>query len=229
METTISSNHFLQTLPVSIPSHVNQKKLVIVQTTDGGSLNGRQRRMMKNERREQLKASRQLWREQIDDKILEYEDRKRKQAKRRGYEMDVNMLSAKGSQWWLVFVPKDAEAVVAKNLAGALSASFPGRECDVWVPIVPSKRRLKNGTYSTAKLPLYPGCVFFRILMDRGAYDVVSRVPGVKGFFGSRVGKLIQIVMPTPLPAYEIEGLLRKIKEEEDDLERLETESLVAE
>eukprot|EP00249_Psilotum_nudum_P014824 c25026_g1_i4 orf=122-658(+) len=131
METTISSNHFLQTLPVSIPSHVNQKKLVIVQTTDGGSLNGRQRRMMKNERREQLKASRQLWREQIDDKILEYEDRKRKQAKRRGYEMDVNMLSAKGSQWWLVFVPKDAEAVVAKNLAGALSASFPGRECDV--------------------------------------------------------------------------------------------------
>ncbi|KAI5083920.1 hypothetical protein GOP47_0000089 [Adiantum capillus-veneris] len=79
---------------------------------------------------------------------------------------------------------------------------------------------MKDGSISTATRRLHSGCVFLRCVLTRRIHDAVKRVRRVRGFFGKRVD-FYDVIMPTPVPNEDIEGMRKKIREEEIDLERL--------
>lgn len=58
----------------------------------------------------------------------------------------------------------------------------------VYAPAVHVKRRLKNGSYSIKPKPLFPGCIFFRCVLNKELHDFVREYDGVGGFIGSKVG-----------------------------------------
>ncbi|KAH7296153.1 hypothetical protein KP509_26G011400 [Ceratopteris richardii] len=180
----------------------------------------RERRKERNERRMQQQEQGSSWREEIEE--LHISRKTRASTKGLKYELDMTRLTARGMQWWMVLVSMRAELSVAEDIRSALSREFADEKFELFVPSVPTKRILKDGSISPATRRLHAGCVFLRCVLRRNLYDVVRRVPRVRGFFGKRVGFYDPVIMPTPVPDEDIARMRRKVKEEESELERLQ-------
>lgn len=217
-------------LPPTVPSTLERRPRpaigisvsASVALSNEDSLSARERRKQRNERREQLQAGKTPWRDEVENKVME---KKKPPPKGLKHQLDMSRLTAKGLQWWIVFVPSRSEDEMAENIAEAYSKSFPDNEFEVFIPRVPSKRRMKDGSFSASKQKLHSGCVFVRTVMTRQVYNLIRKVPRCRGFYGSKVGFLEQFVMPTPVATADMDAMFKKIKEEEDDLSKLKEQA----
>eukprot|EP01018_Ginkgo_biloba_P033749 Gb_25331 [translate_table: standard] len=205
-------------------SAASQSKSVSVASVPDNSetLSARERRRLRNERREQAKSSKPPWREEVENKLLE----KVKKPKLTD-EMNLSHLAVKGVQWWMVRAPRNSERIVAEDLSKAFPKEYPDMEFDVYLPQIPSKRKLKDGSYSNSKKMLFPGCVFIRCIMNREILDFVRSCPGVCGFVGTKIGNTHRwIIKPNLVPANEMEAIRKKVKEAQEEYDREVEEEL---
>ena len=90
-------------------------------------LTPKERRKLRNERREALKEERGNWKEEVENKL----DVKKKPPK--GWEeiLDINRLASKGYVWYMCSVPKKAEHVAAEQLDILFAEKLPGMKYEV--------------------------------------------------------------------------------------------------
>lgn len=84
-------------------------------------LTGRERRQMRNERRES-KLTGTGWREQVEDKLL---IKPKKRYKSWTEELNLDTLSTLGPQWWIIRVSRISGQETAERVARALIRNFP--------------------------------------------------------------------------------------------------------
>ncbi|KAG6543818.1 hypothetical protein Mapa_014658 [Marchantia paleacea] len=179
-------------------------------------LSAKERRKLRNERREELKATKEPWKEMVENKWLT----KPKKAKGWEADADVNQLKIKGMQWWMIQTTRKYENQVAEQLEIVFAETFPDREFEVLVPTLPTKVKLKDGTASDARRKIFQGIVLLRCVFDRDVYDLVRRIPRAYDFFGNLAGVSYQpMIMPAPVSHINIENMFRQIKEEEEDFQ----------
>lgn len=99
--------------------HVNMILLSPETNLKPDKVSPKERRKLRNERREELKEKKGSWREEVESKL----DVKKKPPK--GWEeiLDIDRLATKGYQWWMLSVPKNNE----KKAADQLNIIFPER------------------------------------------------------------------------------------------------------
>ena len=87
----------------------------------------KERRRLRNERRQALQEEKGNWKEEVENKL----DVKKRPPK--GWEeiLDINRLATKGYVWYMVSVPKKAEHVAAEQLHILFPESFPGMKYEV--------------------------------------------------------------------------------------------------
>lgn len=154
----------------------------MTEATKPGTLSAKERRKQRNERREELKDLKGSWRDEVETKL----DVKKKAPK--GWEeiLDINQLTTKGMQWWMIAVPKNGEQRVADHIELVFQGLFPKAELQILLPSVPRRKVLKDGRYSDARQRLYPGCLLVQCVLNREVYNFIRSVPGVWDFFGTR-------------------------------------------
>lgn len=99
----------------------------IVSETPETILTGRERRQMRNERRES-KLTGTGWREQVEDKLL---IKPKKRYKSWTEELNLDTLSTLGPQWWIIRVSRISGQETAERVARALIRNFPDIEFKV--------------------------------------------------------------------------------------------------
>lgn len=85
------------------------------------NLSPKERRKLRNVRREELKEKKGSWKEEVESKL----DVKKKPPK--GWEeiLDIDRLATKGYQWWMLSVPKNNEQKAADQLDIIFPERFP--------------------------------------------------------------------------------------------------------
>ena len=96
-------------------------------TTKPDQLSPRERRKLRNERREELKGSKGSWKEEVETRL----DVKKKPPKGWVEILDINRLATKGYVWWMLSVPKNAEKIAADYIDIAFPERFPGVKFEV--------------------------------------------------------------------------------------------------
>ncbi|KAK3031349.1 hypothetical protein RJ639_036057 [Escallonia herrerae] len=175
------------------------------------SLTARERRQMRNERRESKPTYN--WKEEVEERLI-----KKPKKKYKSWTEDLNLdyLALLGPQWWVVRVSRVSGHETAERLARALIRNYPEVEFKVYAPAVQVKRILKNGSISVKPKPLFPGCVFLRCVMNKEIHDFIRECEGVGGFIGSKVGNTKkQINKPRPVSSDDMEAIFRQAKEEQ--------------
>ncbi|XP_077217498.1 plastid transcriptionally active 13 isoform X2 [Tasmannia lanceolata] len=149
----------LSSFPLSSPSlpsiRIPITKYVISATVDS-QLTARERRQLRNERRESKTNN---WKEEVEEKLLH---KPKKRYSSWTEELNLDNLALLGPQWWVVRVSRVSGQATAEQLARSLARNYPSIDFKVYFPAVHMKRKLKNGSYSVKPKPLFPGCVFFR-------------------------------------------------------------------
>lgn len=104
----------------------------MTEATKPGTLSAKERRKQRNERREELKDLKGSWRDEVETKL----DVKKKAPK--GWEeiLDINQLTTKGMQWWMIAVPKNGEQRVADHIELVFQRLFPKAELQVRFSLV---------------------------------------------------------------------------------------------
>lgn len=177
------------------------------------TLSARERRRLRNERREEAKNSKPSWREEVEEKLSQ----RKKKPKSWMEEMNLDNLAVHGVQWWMLVVPRNSERVAADDLSKTFPSEFPDVEFQAYLPEIPSRRKLKNGSYSESKKRIFPGYVFIRCPLNKEIHDFIRNTPRVRGFVGRKVGSMIrQMIKPKPVPIAEMEEIFRKVKEEQE-------------
>ncbi|RDX87544.1 hypothetical protein CR513_30972, partial [Mucuna pruriens] len=175
-------------------------------------LSARERRRARSERRERKSGSN--WREEVEERLIA------KPKKQKGSWMDelnLDNLAKLGPQWWVIRVSRVKGHDTAQLIARSLANNYPDVQFKIYAPSVNVKRKLKNGSYSIKPKPLFPGCVFFRCVMNKELHDFIREYDGVGGFLGSKVGNTKrQINRPKPVSAEDMEAIFRKAKEEQE-------------
>lgn len=180
------------------------------------TLSARDRRRLRNERREEAKSSKPPWREEVEKKLSQ----RKKKPKSWMEEMNLDNLAVQGVQWWMLLVPRNSERLAADDLSKAFPSQFPDIEFQVYLPEIPSRRKLKNGSYSESKKRIFPGYLFIRGPLNKEIHDFIRNTPRVRGFFGRKVGSMVrQMIKPKPVPIAEMEETFRKVKEEQEAYE----------
>ncbi|KAL8148067.1 uncharacterized protein LOC141708114 [Apium graveolens] len=180
-------------------------------------LTGRERRQMRNERRES-KLTGTGWREQVEDKLL---IKPKKRYKSWTEELNLDTLATLGPQWWIIRVSRISGQETAQRVARALIRNFPDIEFKVYAPAVHIRRKLKNGTISVKPKPIFPGCVFLNCVLNKEVHDFIRECDGVGGFIGSKVGNIKkQINKPRPVSSDDLEAIFRQAKEEQEKTDR---------
>ncbi|CAM6129281.1 unnamed protein product [Calypogeia fissa] len=188
-----------------------------VESSGSQNLSGRERRKLRNERREAHKlAQEQPWKEAVEDRLLE----PKKKIKTWQEDADINRCIEKGVQWWMLQTTRKYEFDVAEQIDIILPEKFPGREFKVIVPTVPVKTKLKDGSVSQARKKLYEGIVLLRCLLDRDVYVTVKNIPRAYEFFGTQAGHSLQpIVMPAPVSDFNMDRMFQKIRKQQEEYE----------
>ncbi|XP_077217497.1 plastid transcriptionally active 13 isoform X1 [Tasmannia lanceolata] len=204
----------LSSFPLSSPSlpsiRIPITKYVISATVDS-QLTARERRQLRNERRESKTNN---WKEEVEEKLLH---KPKKRYSSWTEELNLDNLALLGPQWWVVRVSRVSGQATAEQLARSLARNYPSIDFKVYFPAVHMKRKLKNGSYSVKPKPLFPGCVFFRCVLNREIHDFVRECNGIGGFLGSRVGNTKrQINRPKPVPNNDMEVIFQQAKEEQE-------------
>lgn len=88
------------------------------------TLSARERRRLRNERREEAKSSKPSWREEVEQKLSQ----RKKKPKSWMEEMNLDNLAVQGVQWWMLLVPRNSERLVAEDLSKAFPSEFPDIE-----------------------------------------------------------------------------------------------------
>ncbi|XP_020215881.1 uncharacterized protein LOC109799686 [Cajanus cajan] len=175
-------------------------------------LSARERRRARGERRERKSGTN--WREEVEERLMV------KPKKQKGSWMDelnLDNLAKLGPQWWVIRVSRVMGHDTAQLLARSLAKNYPDIEFKIYAPSVNVKRRLKNGSYSVKPKPLFPGCVFFRCVMNKELHDFVREYDGIGGFLGSKVGNTKrQINRPKPVSGKDMEAIFKRAKEEQE-------------
>ncbi|KAI8556812.1 hypothetical protein RHMOL_Rhmol05G0284400 [Rhododendron molle] len=225
--------HFLslppkRLIPVSaaVESSVNEQSL----------LTARERRQLRNERRESKPGTN--WKEEVENMLAEKPKEKKVPWREK---LNLDKLALLGPQWWIVRVSSGAAQYTSGVLARSLARKFPDVDfkvieldwivelldfglmgdgtvlSEVYFPSVNETRKLKNGSLSVKSKALYPGSVFLRCVLNTEIHDFVRQCRGVGGFVANKVGNTkMQINKPKPLPAVEMEAIMRQEKEEQE-------------
>ncbi|XP_054782289.1 uncharacterized protein LOC129289537 [Prosopis cineraria] len=181
-------------------------------STDIQELTARERRRLRNERRESKTTTN--WREEVEERLI----KKPKKEKTSWTEkLNLDNLAKLGPQWWVIRGSRVRGQDTAQLLARSLARNFPDLEFKLYAPAVQVKRRLKNGSYSITPRPLFPGCIFFRCVLNKELHDFIREYDGIGGFLGSKVGSIKrQINRPKPVSADDMEEIFRQAKEEQE-------------
>ncbi|KAK4270428.1 hypothetical protein QN277_023464 [Acacia crassicarpa] len=183
-----------------------------VDSTDSQELTARERRRLRNESRETKTTTN--WREEVEERLI-----KKPKKKKTSWTEELNLdnLAKLGPQWWVIRGSRVRGQDTAQLLARSLARNFPDVEFKLFTPAVHVKRRLKNGSYSTTPKPLFPGCIFFRCVLNKELHDFIRDYDGIGGFLGSKVGSIKrQINKPKPVSADDMEAVYRQAKEEQE-------------
>ncbi|KAL5740478.1 hypothetical protein ACOSQ2_029658 [Xanthoceras sorbifolium] len=181
-------------------------------TTTHQELSARERRQLRNERRES--KSGHSWREEVEQRLLK---KPKKRYASWTEELNLDNLADLGPQWWVVRVTRLRYEEIAQRLARSIARNFPDIEFKMYAPALQVKRRLKNGTYSVKPKPIFPGCIFLRCVLNKERHDFIRECDGVGGFVGSKVGNRIrQINRPRPVSHDDMEAIFREAKEEQE-------------
>lgn len=176
-------------------------------------LTPKERRKLRNERREALKEEKGNWKEEVENKL----DVKKKPPK--GWEeiLDINRLASKGYVWYMVSVPKKAEHVATEQLDILFAERFPGMKYEALAPSIPALRKLKSGRYSEARQRLCPGCLLIRCVMNREVYNVIRSNPRIYDFFGTKAQgtSVSNMIIPAAVSIIEVDELFRRMEKAE--------------
>ncbi|MQL86398.1 hypothetical protein Taro_018930 [Colocasia esculenta] len=201
----------------------------IVKGGGGGDvqqLTARERRQLRNERRETLAAAGN-WREAVEERLLQRPKKRDKASWKE--ELNLDNLALLGPQWWVVRVSRVTGQEAAERLARVLARNYPDMDFKVYFPAVKVQRKLKNGSYSTKSNPLFPGCVFLYCVLNKELHDFVRECDGVGGFLGSKVGNTKrQINKPKPVAADEMQEIFHQAKQEQEKYDTLFEEEQAA-
>ncbi|XP_044509127.1 uncharacterized protein LOC123228008 [Mangifera indica] len=196
-------------------------------------LSGRERRQLRNERRE--RKSGYSWREEVEERLIK---KPKKRYTSWTEELNLDNLATLGPQWWVVRVSRVRYQEIAERLARSLARNFSDIEFKMYAPVVQEKRKLKNGSISVKPKAIFPGCVFLRCVLNREIHDFIRECEGVGGFVGSKVGNIRrQINKPRPISIDDIEAIFTEAKqaqekadqgfeEEQQGVENLKSEKL---
>ncbi|XP_028783554.1 uncharacterized protein LOC114739637 [Neltuma alba] len=185
-------------------------------STDTQELTARERRRLRNERRESKTTTN--WREEVEERLI-----KKPKKKKTSWTEELNLdnLAKLGPQWWVIRGSRVRGQDTAQLLARSLARNFPDVEFKLYTPAVQVKRRLKNGSYSVTPKPLFPGCIFLRCVLNKELHDFIREYDGIGGFLGSKVGSIKrQINKPKPVSADDMEAVYRQAKEEQEKADR---------
>jgi len=99
-------------------------------------LSPKERRRLRNERRQALQEEKGNWKEEVENKL----DVKKKPPK--GWEeiLDINRLATKGYVWYMVSVPKKQEHVAEEQLHILFPERFPGMKYEVMNILNPRRK-----------------------------------------------------------------------------------------
>lgn len=207
----------------SIPFSPKFRHITLISATLNSSIEdeehqklpARERRKLRNERREQNAINR---REEQETRLA---DKRKKMNASWVADLNLGNLAPLGPRWWIVRVTRGIFEYKAESLARALSKNYPDMEFKTYIPAVQEKRKLKNGSFSVKSKPLYPGCIFLRCVMNKEIHDFIRECYGVQGFIGSQVGNTKrQIIKPRPVSEHDMEAVFRRAKEEQEKADK---------
>ncbi|PIN24869.1 hypothetical protein CDL12_02383 [Handroanthus impetiginosus] len=183
---------------------------------EGRTLTARERRQMKNEKRERKGAYN--WREEVEMRLIK---KPKKRHTSLAEKLNLDNLALLGPQWWVVRVSRASGHETAERMALSMARNFPNVDFKVYTPSVQVKKKLKNGSLSVKSKPLFPGCVFLRCVLDKELHDFIRECDGVGGFVGSKVGNTKrQINKPRPVDAVDMEAIFKQAKEEQEKVDK---------
>ena len=115
-------------------------------------------------------------------------------------------------RWYVVHSYSGYESRVKKNLEHRIESM--AMQNKIFQVIVPTEERLerREGQRRITEHRIFPGYVFVEMIMDEDSWYVVRNTPGVTGFVG--IGN-----KPTPLPADEIEKIMKRVESTEPKIE----------
>lgn len=186
-------------------------------------LSPKERRRLRNERRQALQEEKGNWKEEVENKL----DVKKKPPK--GWEeiLDINRLASKGYVWYMVSVPKKQEHVAAEQLHILFPERFPGLKYEVLAPSIPTFRKLKSGRYSDARQRLYPGCLLIKCVMNREVYNLIRSNPRIYDFFGTKAQgtSVSNMIIPAAVSMVEMDELFKRMEKAEAEFKVLKEEA----
>ncbi|PHU07087.1 hypothetical protein BC332_23576 [Capsicum chinense] len=198
--------------PTSIFLKPQNTILRIYATVENVGLTAKERRQLRNERRESKTGYN--WREEVEERLIK---KPKKEYKSWTEELNLDNLAKLGTQWWVVRVSRVNGHETAERMARALARNFPDIDFQVYIPSVQVKRKLKNGTLSVKPKPLFPGCVFLKCVLNKEIHDFIRECAGIGGFVGSKVGNTKrQINKPRPVDEDDLEAIFKQAKEEQE-------------
>ncbi|GLJ40722.1 hypothetical protein SUGI_0841660 [Cryptomeria japonica] len=183
-----------------------------VEINDGKLLSAKDRRKMRNERREEAISSKPPWREVVEERLLATP----KMPNLR-YLLNLDTLAEEGVSWWTLCVRKTSERSAAKNLFIEFRRQYPDAELEIFVPEVPFRKEMKDGSYSKRMKILFPGYIFIKCLLNKEIHDLIRYSPSIRGFSGTKVGNSTRWIMrPNPISNAKIEEMLKRVNEEKE-------------
>lgn len=110
--------------------------------------------------------------------------------------------------WYVLHTYSGYEDAVAKNLKQRIESL--GMEDKIFNVLVPKEKKIKikNGKRKVVEEKIYPGYVLVEMMVTDDSWYVVRNTPNVTGFVGAGT-------TPVPVSATEIEGLKKRMGEEE--------------
>lgn len=114
--------------------------------------------------------------------------------------------------WYVIHTYSGYEDAVARNLKQRIESL--GMEDKIFSVIVPKEKKIKikNGKRKVLEEKIYPGYVLVEMIVTDDSWYVVRNTPNVTGFIGAGT-------TPLPISREEIEGLKKRMDQEEPKFE----------
>jgi transcriptional antiterminator NusG len=115
---------------------------------------------------------------------------------------------SRGKRWYVIHTYSGYEESVADNLKQRVeSMDMQDKIFDVIIP-TEKKIKIKNGKRKTVIEKIFPGYLLVNMDVTDDSWYVVRNTPNVTGFVGSGT-------TPTPVSETEVQGLLKRMGQEE--------------
>lgn len=117
----ILPSHTSLPFPVPITKHFTVISATL-ESVNGEKLSARERRQLRNERRESKAEVTPNWREQVEERLLK---KPKKRYASWTEELNLDNLALLGPQWWIVRVSRVSGQDTAERLARSLARNYP--------------------------------------------------------------------------------------------------------